>query len=369
MIPTISLFSGIGGLDLGAHFAGFSSGLAIDLDENALSCTRKALKPNSLCADISTLSFDDVINAMGGQKLEDTLLIGGPPCTAFSHAGFWIEKKRNGEDFQVGRVADFLRFIQELRPVAFLMENVPGLLFKNYSHIFTTIINETKSLDYKVSYQILNAADYGVPQRRRRLFVVGVRGSLRPFMFPLPRFSDESYRSSSWAFSGLTMTNNPPECDETLSGKYSDLLQEIPAGDNYLYLTGHRGHPSPRFEWRRKYWSFLLKLHPNKPSSTLSSVRVTNNGPFHWENRRLRLREIARLQTFPDNYPLCPNPLARRHLGNAVPPLLAAQIFLLLREQLGLGVARERVATLEEALSPHSTYVDLDNVLSLAMSG
>jgi DNA (cytosine-5)-methyltransferase 1 len=367
-LPGISLFSGIGGLDLGARLAGFDLAMAVDNDGSALACIEEALGVTPLCTDLSSLSSEDLRRFSSIPKSRDSILIGGPPCTAFSHAGFWIERKRSGDDEQIGRIADFLRFIADLRPRAFLMENVPGLLFKNYRHIFSELLSSAKRFGYSISYTVLNAADFGVPQKRRRLFVVGLREPSKPFTFPEPSFHKARHRSVAWAFCGLNSYVNPSEPDEELTGKYSDLLDEIPPGDNYLYFTSRRGHPKPLFRWRSKYWSFLLKLHPAKPSPTLPAVRITNNGPFHWENRRLRLREIARLQTFPDSYPLNSGVVARRHLGNAVPPLLSAQLFLALRKHLGLGIPQEQLDLIAEALHPAAPFSAVDRVLSLPLA-
>jgi DNA (cytosine-5)-methyltransferase 1 len=116
-------------------------------------------------------------------------------------------------------------------------------------------------------------------------------------------------------------------------GRYNELLKEIPPGDNYLYFTKERRHPKPVFKWRSRYWSFLLKLSPKKPSWTIQARRSNNMGPFHWRNRILRIEEIKRLQTFPDDWRLEGKIDSQwRQIGNAVPPLLG--------EALGKQIAR-----------------------------
>lgn len=117
------------------------------------------------------------------------------------------------------------------------------------------------------------------------------------------------------------------EPGESVEGKYGHLLPEIPPGDNYLFYTAKRGHSSPVFGWRKRYWSFLLKLDPDQPSPTIQAQPGPYVGPFHWTNRRLRGLEIKRLQTFPDHFVICGNRRSvQRQVGNAVPPLLGRRI-------------------------------------------
>jgi DNA (cytosine-5)-methyltransferase 1 len=123
---------------------------------------------------------------------------------------------------------------------------------------------------------------------------------------------------------GLVTT---PEPSETLRGQWSHLLPEIPPGQNYLYYTAKRGYPNPVFTWRSRFWSFLLKLDPDRPSPTIQAHPGPNVGPFHWENRRLRVPELRRLFTFPDDFELvCSRSSIQAQLGNSVPPHLAAQV-------------------------------------------
>jgi len=118
-----------------------------------------------------------------------------------------------------------------------------------------------------------------------------------------------------------------PEPGEVLRGQYSNLLPAIPPGENYLHYTVERGHPEPLFKWRSRYWSFLLKLDPGRPSPTIQAQPGPNVGPFHWENRRLRVGEIKRLFTFPDEFELVGSRASiQAQLGNAVPPLLAEKV-------------------------------------------
>jgi DNA (cytosine-5)-methyltransferase 1 len=104
------------------------------------------------------------------------------------------------------------------------------------------------------------------------------------------------------AIGDLVGRDDLAERQEAVNGKYGHLLPSIPPGDNYLYFTAKRGHPQPIFEWRKRFWSFLLKLDPAQPSPTIQAQPGPYVGPFHWLDRRLRLPEVLRLQTFPDGY-------------------------------------------------------------------
>jgi DNA (cytosine-5)-methyltransferase 1 len=125
----------------------------------------------------------------------------------------------------------------------------------------------------------------------------------------------------------LDTDENASDDGHFAGGQFHDVLREIPPGDNYLYFTAKRGHPAPMFEWRSRYWSFLLKLSPEMPSWTIQARRSNNMGPFHWRNRILRIEEVKRLQTFPDEWYLDGTLEQQwRQVGNAVPPLLAEHV-------------------------------------------
>ena len=124
-------------------------------------------------------------------------------------------------------------------------------------------------------------------------------------------------------------------------GRWEDLLAEVPPGGNYLHFTERHDYEPAIFRNRGRYWSFLLKLDPDQPAPTLPAQRVTFNGPFHWANRHLRVREMARLQSMPDWMPLDERSVkARRHIGNAVPVALGAAVLWALRRQLGSASRR-----------------------------
>jgi DNA (cytosine-5)-methyltransferase 1 len=238
-----------------------------------------------------------------------------------------------------------------------LLENVLGLAYRNHNALWLeSLLSAAETLDYQVEYRVLLAADYGVPQRRQRLFVLGSTDVSPTFPEPThsgPHETRTQYDKSlaphvpaEIAIGDLAARDDLAEEQEVVAGKYGHLLPEIPPGDNYLHFTAKRGHPQPIFEWRKRYWSFLLKLDPAQPSPTIQAQPGPYVGPFHWDNRRLRLPEILRLQTFPDGYAIVGSRRsAQVQVGNAVPPLLGD---LILRRLRGSSSDHERAPELIE---------------------
>jgi DNA (cytosine-5)-methyltransferase 1 len=234
---------------------------------------------------------------------------------------------------------DYVRVLGEAKPAAFLMENVYGLAYRNQNAaVFDRFKEGVRRAGYTLDWKILLAADYGVPQLRQRLFCVGFRDDLdEPDLeWPSQTHSgphetrtgwDESlapHVTSGHALDGLVGVRNPSEAEEVVDGTYAEELRAVPPGENYLHWTEERGHPAPRFKWRSRYWSFLLKLDPERPSPTIQGQPGPWVGPFHWDNRRLRVAEVKRLMTFPDEFEVRGSRRDQQlQLGNAVPPMLA----------------------------------------------
>ena len=194
-----------------------------------------------------------------------------------------------------------------------------------------------------MALKTLNAANFGVPQMRERFFVVGLLDG--EFKFPAPTHSkDGSNGLPKWPTAGSVMSDLDTEenADDTghfAGGKYHDLLKKIPPGENYLHLTAERGCANPVFKWRSRYWSYLLKLSPEKPSWTIQARRSNNMGPLHWRNRILRIAEVKRLQSFPDHFWLSGTTEQQwRQIGNAVPPDLAHMLGLELAKHLSKSI-------------------------------
>ncbi len=356
-LPAISLFSGAGGLDLGCEQAGFQTVAAVEIDERAratMSQNAAAFFPELDCDPVVGALFEDITETPPGLLLERAglrrgeaaLLHGGPPCVAFSKTGYWLPFKREDRDPKATLVDWFAGMAAETKPKAVLMENVYGLVYKRSRHHLDRFLAMMDEADYEMRFEVLLAADYGVPQIRQRLFCVGLRrdliaGDPSAWRFDWPQQSHAgphetrklwrqdlpAHVSAGQALANLDERLNPEEPEEVVRGTYADEFKAVPPGDNYLFWTAKRGHPEPRWEWRSRYWSFLLKAHPHEPSPTIQGQPGPWVGPFHWENRRFRTAELKRLMTFPDDFEILGSRRERQlQLGNAVPPLLGRQV-------------------------------------------
>lgn len=336
----ISLFSGCGGLDLGLQRAGFSIVLGNDNDSRCAESHRKNFRDAPFFdGSVTDLTYELAAELSDGEtESEIALLAGGPPCPPYSKSRFYLKDKPRGMKDPVGEgtIHGYIAALRAFRPRAFLLENVHGLAYKVHDSALQTILDAAKDLGYRYRYEVLNAADFGVPQIRQRLFIVGVREG--QFEWPSRTHRNpakEDLLSSGlppWVTAGavigdLDTDENADDTGHFAGGKHHELLKQIPPGANYLFFTEERGHPSPVFKWRSRYWSFLLKLSPEKPSWTIQARRSNNMGPLHWRNRILRIEEVKRLQTFPDDWYLSGTVEQQwRQVGNAVPPLLAERL-------------------------------------------
>jgi DNA (cytosine-5)-methyltransferase 1 len=346
----VSLFAGAGGLDLGVEAAGYSVVYAVENDAVAVE-TLNRNRPRWFPAldavlplDITKLDPQIVMDEIGPGEID--LLVGGPPCVAFSKSGFHLEYKREGRDPKANLLTYYFHFLDVMKPKAFLMENVFGLAYRNQSApFFDQLRAGIVGLGYSLSFQVLNAADYGVPQNRQRLFLIGTRDG-RELAHPIathwgeherrqPPPNVSRLRRHMTAGEALIGLETEPEPTEHVNGKYGHLLPDIPPGGNYLHFTEHEGHPAPLFKWRSRYWTFLLKLDPDRPASTIQGQPGPYVGPFHWENRRLRTPELLRLQGFPDDYVLAGTRRdVQLQVGNSVPPPLAERVATAIRVQV-----------------------------------
>jgi DNA (cytosine-5)-methyltransferase 1 len=339
MPSALSLYSGGGGLDYGVEAAGFRVAISTDFDRDSCATLRLSGTRPVIERSIFDLPTDELLAESGLDVGEADLLIGGPPCQPFSKSGYWARGDTlRLNDPRADTLAAYLRVLEEARPRTFLLENVDGLAFvdkaEGLEYLLHSIeaINRRVGTHYRPAVQVLNAADFGVPQARRRLFVVAARDGA-PFRFPRslaeivpeeqPRRAPDGIPYFRAAWDALADLEPDPEDSLALRGKWADLLPSIPEGRNYLWHTD-RGGGSPLFGWRRRYWGFLLKLAKDRPSWTIQAQPGPAIGPFHWSNRRLSRQELCRLQTFPDTVQIVGSlTSAQKQIGNAVPSLMA----------------------------------------------
>lgn len=326
----ISIFSGVGGIDFGFEQAGFETVFATDIWDRACESLKENF-PNSevACNDIVNIDF----NSLKKKYKSIDGLVGGPPCPSFSKSRFYCKEKARGINDLDGfiTVSNYFRAVEEIDPKFFFFENVHGFVYKPHKSALEFVESESKRLGYKLFHKVVNAADYGIAQTRQRFICIGIKKDLPNFEYPNPTHSNPEKRikgTKKWITCndviGDIDFDLPEDARMQAGSKHKDLLKLVPPGDNYLYFTKKRNHPNPIFKWRSRYWSFLLKLSPERPSWTIQASHSNNMGPFHWKNRFLRIQEIKRIQSFDDNHIFLGDFREQwRQVGNAVPPKLA----------------------------------------------
>ena len=243
-------------------------------------------------------------------------------------------EKRLGHENPKNMIDPYLDLIKDLKPNGFILENVESILHPKNLEYVDYVKSKILKMGFNIKIFKLNSADYGVPQKRKRVFIVAsidkLGDSIPPTHGDLKKVKlNTSLKNYEKVIDWTGEYDDPKYSDsyDSIEGKYKeDLLNVIP-GKNYIYLTSKYNHPSPKFIAGKRYWTFLLKLHPDKPSNTIISSPGHWEGPFHWNNRRLRIKELAAIQSFPHDYNFFGSRRSViRQIGNAVPPLLAKEV-------------------------------------------
>lgn len=337
-IIALSIFSGCGGLDVGCHFTGVPVLGCLDFDKD---CT-ETLKANKIFKK-SKIFNEDIINfdinefkkILKKEKNEKFILIGGPPCQPFSKAGYWIGNKARKKDKDPRNMVDqYLNMVKELKPDGFLFENVESLLHPSNKHVIMQITDFIISLGYHHKIIKVNTLEYGVPQKRKRIIILGSKKEIKEEpqkthcdKADIKRNNLKPFVTSGEAIRKFDKKEYYEKEEETKNGTYYSDLVNVPPGKNYIALTKKPFAPHPKFKAGKRFWNFLLKLDPNEPSWTIAAQPGPWVGPFHWASRRLRVPEIAALQTFPENYIFKGNRRSiQKQIGNAVPPLLGQKM-------------------------------------------
>lgn len=325
-LRTISLFSGAGGLDLGLMKSGFNIVWASDILKPAVENYRH---------NIGEILQEDITKVNANELPEADAVVGGFPCQPFSNAG-----NRLGTDDHRGNLyLDVIRIIDNKNPKVVIMENVRGLLSmknKDDSKLIDTIIYllSTTGKGYNVNFKLLKASDYGVPQNRFRVVIVGIRKDLGfEYIFPEPIKSKPQNLTVGTALKIPKGTPNENDVWE-LSPQSQKLIEYIPEGGSWKDIP-YEVLPDRLKRIRddmKRYHSpnFYRRFGRNEINGTITAAATPeNSGILHpTENRRYSVREIARIQSFPDTYEFVGDSLSAKYkvIGNAVPPKLAEVI-------------------------------------------
>lgn len=354
--PVVSLFTGAGGMEIGLERAGFCCSVCVEVNAD---CRETLLhnRPNwklfdddkdRLAGDIRSIAPTELLAASGLRTGDITLVTGGAPCQPFSNMG----RKQGASDPQNGDLfLEFVKVVKGVKPKGFIFENVVGITQNKHAEVIDYMRHQFDGLGYETSFEVINAADYGVPQQRKRFIMLGLLGQ-KP-SFPLPthyksigdwhKFTsslneEPTYLPSEWVTVKQAFDNLDPkdfEKPDCLGMKHADYMKKrmsmIKPGQNFKVLpmserpkcwqTGkHQGHDT------------FGRIDANKPSPTIRTAgyNPTKGRYIHpVENRGLNTAEMASLQTFPMDWTFCttskkPSIVSiGKQIGNAVPPLLA----------------------------------------------
>lgn len=337
-ITAIDLFSGAGGLHIGFERAGFDIRLCIDND-NLVEKTHRRNFPNipMVNQDIRTISTEEIKTYLKNGTVD--VIIGGPPCQGFSTIGKRVSsdpKKRIRHDPRNELVLTYAKIIRALKPKFIVMENVKGILTMDGGMYLQNVLKELKNAGYNADYKLINMADYGVPQIRERVVILGNRLGL-PVLFPNPDHSDNTEDGlAPWVdcWSVLKdlekMGDNPAFNHVALKHTPKNIARYklIPEG-------GRLPEDSlPPELYRKNFGNTYKRLDRKRPALTM--VPGNDAFPIHPTlNRSLTVREAARIQTFPDNMVFEGNRRQQGHqVGNAVPPLFSEKLAQFVFEQL-----------------------------------
>ena len=323
----LSLFAGAGGLDIGFSDAGFSIVDKVEIESVFCETLRANSCKDGQFSSQATVTNLDIREYKPNLKKVD-FIVGGPPCQSFSAAGARANGVAGTRDERGNLFQEYVRILGTLQPKGFLFENVYRIVGANGGKDWPKVIAAFSKAGYTLRYRILDAADYGVPQHRERLIIVGIRNDIassHEFKFPRPTHGPDSPTGASFFTAGNALLDQTStDGVGSLGGMYGDLLPKIPPGLNYSFFTEKMGHPNPIFAWRSKFSDFLYKADPCRPVRTLKAQGGKYTGPFHWSNRPFTIAELKRLQTFPDRYQLTGSRSDQvKQLGNSVPPQLA----------------------------------------------
>ena len=340
MYTSIELFAGAGGLALGVEKAGFNTLGLIEFDKDATD-TLKKNRPNwnVINDDIANISCLDLEKYFSIKKGELDLLSGGAPCQAFSYAG----KRLGLEDARGTLFYHYALFLEKLQPKMFLFENVRGLLTHDHGKTYSTMLDIFTRAGYTIDKQVLNAWNYGVPQKRERLITIGIRNDLvgkTEYRFPKAHSYKPILRD--------VLLDCPDGPGVPYGEKKRKIFELVPAGGYWRDID-----PAIAKEYMKSCWDMeggrtgiLRRMSLDEPSLTvLTSPSQKQTERCHpLEARPFTVRENARCQTFPDDWEFCGNVSAQyKQVGNAVPVNLAYDIAKEIANSLDMLAENQKV--------------------------
>jgi DNA (cytosine-5)-methyltransferase 1 len=328
----VDLFCGAGGFSVGLQRAGFDVRLAVDSWQLAVDTYHKNFKHPVLRGDLSAMTGHDLLRHAGAKRGEIDLVVGGPPCQGFS-----VQRVGPDHDVRNALVLEYARLLAEIAPRLFVMENVPGLIGKRGSELFRAFLGAVDVAGYETEAHVVNAADYGAPQIRKRVVVLGwLRAETGSFPLPPRKYSPDAYVTVDDAIGDLPSPaatedlkpRDPLHRQTRLSELNRERLRHIPPGGGMENLPVHLRvdcHKAGAEKIGHRY--VYGRLAADRPAGTITArFDSFTRGKFAHplQDRNITLREGARLQTFPDGFGFKGNQEdIACQIGNAVPPVLA----------------------------------------------
>jgi DNA (cytosine-5)-methyltransferase 1 len=317
-VTAIELFAGAGGLALGLEKAGIDTVAHVEIDKFCCETLRKN-RPhwNVVSSDISNVDFTKY-------KHRIDIVTGGFPCQAFSYAG----KKMGFRDTRGTLFYEFARCVKEVEPKVFLAENVRGLVSHDNGRTFKTIISVLSEMDYSIRYKVLNAAYYGVGQKRERIFIIGAKPGMQ-YQFPEPDKSMTILRAA--------LKNCPKSEGQEYSKRKKEVLALVPPGGSWVDLPhdvqlSYMGRSIHSGGGKR---GMARRISWDEPCLTLtcSPSQKQTERCHPDETRPFTVREYARIQSFPDTWDFCGGIGEKyKQIGNAVPVEMARRVGITLKE-------------------------------------
>lgn len=348
----LDLFCGCGGISEGYSLAGFEIAGGIDFNEQAtitFAHNFKGAKVHNI--DITCFPNEQIVEEYG----DVDIIVGGPPCQGFSTAN---RHQHETDDPRNKLFFEYIRFVQTIHPKVIMIENVRGLLTRDNGYAINRIKEILGKEEYNISYRVLDASDYGVPQNRKRAIIIGIRKEFKDIVFDFDTIEQQERTTVEDAIGELYSFENSADGPKTLLTKANTALREYLRADSNIILDHDIVYPAEKVQERIKYvpqggnwqdvpshlWpserqnrhsSAYKRLNPSTQSCTIDTGNAHSNYFHPIYNRIPTIRESARLQSFSDNFEFIGSRGSKyRQIGNAVPPLLSKAIAIAVKKIL-----------------------------------